>query len=268
MDETFAIVTNTARRLLADLSTRAAVWEDMTEDDRSAGWREIEESGFLVAMIAEEHGGLGLSLGQSLQLAGVVGQTPLPWPIVETMLARRFASATGNKQPLGPVERLEDLSPRNLHIAAAARAVQMAGGLEAMLAITIAHVQERSQFGRPLAQFQAVQHSLAVLAGEVAAARASADLAVERLDDDGETNALAVGIARARVGEAVSKGSAIAHQLHGAIGYTREHRLHRYTTAMFAWRDEFGTQTWWTRLVGRAVLANGRDGLWPMVTAA
>lgn len=267
MDETFAIVTDTAQRLLADLSARAAVWECMTEDDRSAGWQEIEESGLLLAMISEEHGGLGLSLAEGLQLAGIVGQTPLPWPVVETMLARRFASTDGREQPLGPVERVEYLSPRDLHIAAAARAVQMAGGLEAMLAMTIAHVQERSQFGRPLAQFQAIQHSLAVLAGEVAAARAAADLAVERLDEGGETTALAVGIARTRVGEAVSKGSAIAHQLHGAIGYTREHRLHRYTTAMFAWRDEFGTQTWWTRLVGSAVLANGRDGLWPLVTA-
>ena len=144
----------------------------------------------------------------------------------------------------------------------------MAGALEAVLEMSIRHVEERSQFGRPLARFQAIQHSLATLAGEVAAGRAAADFACQRIEGDNADLPLAIGIARARVGEAASRATAIAHQLHGAIGYTREHRLHRYTTALWRWRDEFGTQVWWTRRVGRAVIEEGADSFWPMVTAA
>ena len=268
MDEMTAIMFDTAQRLLADLGERAGVWEDMSPAALDEGWQPIEESGLPLALVDEEHGGLGLPLAEGLELARIAGENPVPWPLVETMLARRFAASSGEEIPAGPVASPGDLAPDQRNLAALARAKQMSGALEAVLTMTITQVQERSQFGRPLAKFQAIQHSLAILAGEVAAARAAADHAVMRLDGAEGDVLLAIGIARARVGEAASRASAIAHQLHGAIGFTREHRLHRYTTALWAWRDQFGTQAWWTRQVGRAVIANGRDGFWPMVTAA
>lgn len=154
-----------------------------------------------------------------------------------------------------------------LELGALARALQMAGALERVLELTVEHVSTRVQFGRPLAKFQAIQQELAKLAGEVAAASAAADHAADAYADGGELG-FAVAVARARIGEAAGKANAIAHQLHGAIGFTREHALHRFTTALWAWRDEFGTQRHWTLAIGQRALEAGRDGYWPMVVAA
>jgi acyl-CoA dehydrogenase len=56
-----------------------------------------------------------------------------------------------------------------------------------------------------------------------------------------------------------------AHQVHGALGFTREHDLRRWTTRLWAWRDEDGSDAQWQAELGRRVLAAGPDALWPMV---
>ena len=82
--------------------------------------------------------------------------------------------------------------------------------------------------------------------------------------DRGEVLGVAAGSLRAR--EAATAGASIATQMHGAIGFTREHRMHLYTTALWAWRDEFGGQVLWAKLLGQAALDAGGPGFWPMVT--
>ncbi len=154
-----------------------------------------------------------------------------------------------------------------IELGALARALQCAGALERVLEVTIEHVSTRVQFGRPLSKFQAIQQEVAKLAGEVAAASAAADHAADTFANNGDL-AFAIAAARTRIGEAVGKANNIAHQLHGAIGFTKEHALHRYTTALWVWRDEFGTQRHWTLVLGKRALAAGRDGYWPMVVAA
>lgn len=268
MDDVSRILFASAQRLLGDLSQSTMPGEAISEEQSRAGWRQIEEMGLPLALMSEEQGGLDLSYEEAFELVRICGQHVIPWPLVETMLAKRFAAEGGNALPDGPVGDLGQLTHGQRDFAALARAVQMTGALDAILGMTITHASERSQFGRPLSKFQAVQHSLAVLAGEVAAAQAAADHAVLKLSHGDEGARLAIGIARARVGEAGSKGAAVAHQLHGAIGYAREHRLHLYTTAIWRWRDEFGTQAYWTRQVGEQALTAEREGIWPMVTAA
>lgn len=152
---------------------------------------------------------------------------------------------------------------------AAVRSMQMAGGLEKILDQSVEYALERSQFGRPIGKFQAVQHGLAQLAGEVAAAGAAADAAAEAiaatggLGDDARAE---VAAAKTRVGEAATAGAAIAHQTHGAMGFTYEHSLHHATRRLWAWRDEFGNETYWAIQLGRMVAAKGADNLWPFVT--
>jgi acyl-CoA dehydrogenase len=145
------------------------------------------------------------------------------------------------------------------------RSVQMAGALERLLEYSLQYANERVQFGRPIGKFQAVQHMLAQLAGHTAASSAAADAAVEA--SAVEPNELAVAIAKARTGEAAGKAAEIAHQVHGAMGYTREHSLHFSTRRLWAWRDEFGNETVWQTRLGRIVAAKGADALWPMLTA-
>jgi acyl-CoA dehydrogenase len=154
---------------------------------------------------------------------------------------------------------------RLIAFGAAVRLQQMAGALENILEQSVQHALDRSQFGRPIAKFQAVQHNLAMLAGEVAAASAAADAAAEACSGP-EINIAEVAIAKVRGGEAAGTGAAIAHQVHGAMGFTYEHSLHHATRRLWAWREEFGNEAVWAQRLGRMVAAHGADQLWPFVT--
>ena len=149
---------------------------------------------------------------------------------------------------------------------ALARSVQMAGALERALAYALAYANERVQFGRPIGKFQAVQHMLALLAGQAAAASAIAEAAVEASAQ--APDEFTIAAAKARVGEAAGKGAEIAHQVHGAMGFTREHNLHYVTRRLWSWRDEFGNEAHWQMRLGRTVAAKGADALWPMLTGS
>jgi acyl-CoA dehydrogenase len=150
------------------------------------------------------------------------------------------------------------------------RSVQTAGALEAILSLSIAYANERVAFERPIAKFQAVQQNLARLAGEVGAALAVAGSAAETLaqtDAFDDAVFLEAGSAKIRCAEAAAEGSAIAHQLFGAIGFTQEHVLHRFTLRMLAWRDDFGNESYWAAELGKRVARRGADEFWPLVAS-
>ena len=144
------------------------------------------------------------------------------------------------------------------------RSAQMAGGLEYLLSQTVKYVSERKQFGRPLSAFQVIQQNLALLAGHTAAAGAAASNAF-RAAERGDLG-FEVAVAKIRTGEASGLGAGIAHQSHGAIGFTYEHSLHFVTRRLWSWRAEFGAEAWWAAELGREVAAHGAAGLWPWVT--
>jgi acyl-CoA dehydrogenase len=157
-----------------------------------------------------------------------------------------------------------------LLMGAAVRAMQMAGALEAILDIAVAYANERVAFGKPIGKFQAVQHNLARLAGEVAAALAAAGSAADAIATAtafGEGVLLEAASAKIRVGEAAGEGAGIAHQVLGAIGFTNEHVLHRYTQRLWAWRDDFGSESQWAVRLGQLVATKGADALWPMLAS-
>jgi acyl-CoA dehydrogenase len=151
-------------------------------------------------------------------------------------------------------------------LGAALRTQQIAGALTRLTEMTTQYAQERVQFGRPIGKFQAVQQNLAVLAGQAAAAVAGADIAADAFGDDPRILPIAAG--KARAGEAAGIAAGIAHQVHGAIGFTFEHSLHFLTRRLWSWRDEFGNDAAWNRLLGRHMAQAGADALWPEITAA
>jgi acyl-CoA dehydrogenase len=148
---------------------------------------------------------------------------------------------------------------------AMARSAQMAGGLEFLLSQSVKYVTERVQFGRPLASFQAIQHQLALLAGHTAAAGMAAQRAFAAMDE-GDAG-FETAVAKIRTGEASGLGAGIAHQCHGAIGFTYEHTLHFVTRRLWSWRAEFGAEAYWAESLGREVAARGADALWPHLTS-
>ena len=149
---------------------------------------------------------------------------------------------------------------------ALARAVQMAAALEQVLEWTVQYAGERQQFGRPIGAFQAVQMELAEMAGEVTAVTALTDAAVQALEQGSPDAVLAAAAAKVRAGAAVEVVARRAHQVHGAIGFTQEHRLHHLTRRLWSWRDEAGSELFWSRELASGLLAEGPDGFWPALT--
>jgi acyl-CoA dehydrogenase len=149
---------------------------------------------------------------------------------------------------------------------ALSRAAMMSGALERVLDLSLTYAKERKQFGKPIGGFQAIQHSLALLAGQVAAAVRATDAAVAAVGTP--RFAVQVAVAKSRVGEAAGIASEIAHQVHGAMGFTHEHQLHHFTRRLLAWRDEYGRESYWQQRVGRQVAAVGADSLWDFVVGS
>ena len=145
---------------------------------------------------------------------------------------------------------------------ALARAAQLRGAMEQVLAMTVAYAQEREQFGRPLARFQAIQHHLAEIAGEAAATGAAVDAAAQA------GTPFAFAVAKARASQAAGTVARLAHQVHGAIGYTVEHDLHHWTTRLWAWRDECGNEAHWWRVLGAEAARGGGAALWRTIVTA
>jgi acyl-CoA dehydrogenase len=151
-----------------------------------------------------------------------------------------------------------------------ARSLQIAGALESILDISVRYAGERVAFEKKISKFQAVQHNLARLAGESAAALAAATSAADAVANAKSFNDeifLEAVSAKIRCAEAAEKGGAIAHQVHGAIGFTIEHILHRYSLRALAWRDDFGSESYWAVELGKLVAARGADELWPLVAS-
>ena len=153
---------------------------------------------------------------------------------------------------------------------ATVRSVQSAGALETILAMSVAYANERVAFERPIGKFQAVQQNLARLAGETAAALAAAGSAADTIatfDKFDDTVLLEAASAKIRTGEAAAEGARIAHQVHGAIGFTNEHVLHRFTLRLLSWRDDFGSESHWASALGSVIAARGANQFWPMLAA-
>ena len=150
------------------------------------------------------------------------------------------------------------------HRGALLRAHQIAGALERVAELTVRHANERVQFGRPIARFQAVQDHLVGITAQAARTVAVAVGAAARAAD---TEPATVDAATAKIvaSAAVQPVTARAHQVHGAIGTTMEHPLQRLTRRLWSWRDEFGSEIWWSERLADTLPDAGSDGIWRMI---
>ena len=153
-----------------------------------------------------------------------------------------------------------------------ARSLQIAGALTAALDHAVRYAGERVAFERPIGKFQAVQHNLAKLAGETAAALAAAGSAAdtianaEKFDD--------IGVPGSHGGEDPLRRGSRAGRRHRPPGVTAPSVSPRSTSCTasrmraLGWRDDFGNESHWALALGRKVAANGADELWPHVGGA
>jgi alkylation response protein AidB-like acyl-CoA dehydrogenase len=120
------------------------------------------------------------------------------------------------------------VAQRALQRAIAGKCIEMLGGGEAVLEMTLEYVKQRTQFGRPIGSFQAVQHHCANMATDVEGSRTIAYQAAWKIAEGGPT-VREVSMAKAWLSGAYQRVCATAHQCHGAIGFTMEHNLQLYT---------------------------------------
>ncbi|NYD57160.1 acyl-CoA dehydrogenase [Nocardioides marinisabuli] len=141
---------------------------------------------------------------------------------------------------------LEDVRPRGVatgasaeqlrHRAAALRIAQTAGALQATADLTRRYAGERVQFGRPIGAFQAVQAHVVLLEQMAVMTTGLAD----RLAIEPELHPFDVVAAQVVSAENAVEACRAAHQAHGAIGMTREYRLHTLTRRLHTWSGDFG----------------------------
>lgn len=267
-------------------------------------WQGLRNLGLDAALASEQVGGQGLEWSDVAESLIIWGAHAAPAPLAEALLGSWLAERAGLKaangaailfepnadglaalpadawllrpEPDGTGAALQLVAPNGARqtaaidpdLPAAALAVvlaaQIAGGLRKALDLSIDHATARTQFGRPLGRFQAVQRLAAGLAMEAAAARAAALFGLATLARD---PVLAAGVAMTRCAHAAGAGAAMAHQIHGAIGVTREYPLHRLSQALWRWRDHAGGEATWSRKLGDRYLKAGAGSLWRGVIA-
>lgn len=201
----------------------------------------------VVLIAALDEGGLGLAV--------------LPIGDVEVSHGQTLAGDPLDRLALPGVQlpaRMHDLEmPLEELITAAAvlTAARLCGAVRRVADLSHEYAMQRVQFGRSIGSFQAVAHALVRQAGHVALAEAAVRMATTGPASGGSARAEA---ARVVASDAVDPVVQIAHQVHGAVGVTREHDLHRYTLRLADWRAAFGSRRWWMRRLGGRTLASNR----------
>ncbi len=227
-------------------------------EPRASGGYRIEGAKVLVrdagaadaVIVAARDDSAGQAPGVSLLLVerGTPGLELRPQPPAagEPLFSLRLDGVeVGQGALLGPPGAGREHVERLLARGAALKAAELVGIGQAALDLTLDYARERTQFGRPIGSFQAVQHHCADIYREVAACRLLAYRAAWSLDRaDGELPPAAVrravASAKAKASEAIPWATRLAHQVHGGVGYYRDYPLEIFTRRAIAAAAAYG----------------------------
>jgi alkylation response protein AidB-like acyl-CoA dehydrogenase len=164
-----------------------------------------------------------------------------------------LVEVAGGEAPLAAPHRLDPGDwTRAVTRARLAVGHELVGASRAMVALARSHALERVQFGRPIADFQAVRHRLA----ETLVAIEATDAALGAAWDEGSPAAAAT--AKALAGRSARTASLHCQQVLAGIGFTTEHDFHRYARRVLVLDQLFGTARALTRDLGRTLLTDRR----------
>lgn len=273
---------------LLGLAAGAAAPVPLAEHDLLGGWlleaAGLPNDGGLRAVCRPDPSGVALNVTWARDASSIVAlwEDRDEWRVADVPVGRVGLEERRNLagEPSDTVEfDLADLEAgvvvdhaigEQFHLRGAlARCAQVVGAMERIVEITLTHANDRVQFGRPIARFQAVQHLVADIAAETALARAATDAAVARAAaSDWQDGGMlfAVAVAKSCVGHSASVVVRGAHQVLGAIGTTLEHELHTLTKPILARRTEFGSLHEWDETLTALATSAGHDRLWNLMT--
>jgi acyl-CoA dehydrogenase len=138
---------------------------------------------------------------------------------------------------------------------ALARAAQIAGAARQSLDASVTYAAQRVQFGRPIADFQIIETYLAEMAAEVTILDRALDAAAGNMQSGQRRALISLAAAKVQAGLTATRAAKLAHQIHGAIGLTQEHSLHEWTMRLWAWRDEYGNEPYWSTIIAEELRA-------------
>jgi alkylation response protein AidB-like acyl-CoA dehydrogenase len=165
-------------------------------------------------------------------------------PLVTTAGDKMFevsfnSAAVPTDNVLGDINKAWPILDIALQKATALKTLEMVGGMQAALDLTLEYAKHRVAFGRPIGSFQAVHHHLADMYRETETSRLLAYEAVWRLSQDLPASR-EVSLAKSRVNQAAGFVTRMAHQIYGGVGYYVEAPLEIYTRRFIAGQSSFG----------------------------
>ena len=172
-------------------------------------------------------------------------------------IASCAALIEGHKADASGVSVLDTIDA--LLLASFGLTAMQSGAIRSMLDLSIDYVNERQQFGRALGKFQAIQQSLAAAAGELAAVTALVESSGRHLLNADKHTVTELMLACVRCSQAVHATTSVAHQVHGAIGFTREYRLQLFSRRLWAWDTDVISNQYWSRLIGQSIVDDARQ---------
>ncbi len=153
---------------------------------------------------------------------------------------------------LGEVNRGWDTVERVMAWGAMGKCAEMIGGAQEVLNMTVEYAKQRTQFGRPIGTFQAIQHHCANMATDVEGSKYITYQAAWRLSE-GLPAEREIAMAKAWVSDAYRRVCATGHQSHGAIGFTKEHNMQLYSRRAKAAELAFGDSDFHLETVAKAI---------------
>jgi alkylation response protein AidB-like acyl-CoA dehydrogenase len=234
-----------ARRYLAERYPTDEEW------DRDS-WREIAKMGWTGISVPEAQGGAGLTFLEEAVLFEELGRVLFPGPYFATVGLSLPALNSEDKAHVAAGDRTytvaldgfatpdvelvdEVVAVEDRELAASVRirglaalALEAVGIAQRTLELGVEHAKSREQFGRPIGVYQAVSHKLADTFRETELARSLAYWAAWCVAEQEEGAGIAAAAAKSYAADAAVAACERSIQIHGGMGFTWEHVLHRY----------------------------------------
>ena len=208
-DGTFFVLNG--RKLWITNANEADIFIVFASTDTNAGYRGITafiiERGFGGFSIGKKEDKLGIRASSTCELIFEDCRVPAANVLGEIGLGYKVAIETLNEGRIGI-------------------GAQMVGLAQGALDHTLAYVQERRQFGKPVSEFQAVQFQLAQAATELEAARLMTYNAA-RLRDAGKPFLMEGAMAKLYSSQMAERVTSLAVQLFGGVGYTKDYPVEK-----------------------------------------
>jgi alkylation response protein AidB-like acyl-CoA dehydrogenase len=139
-------------------------------------------------------------------------------------------------------------------VATLALTAEMVGGMQWVLETTVEYAKTRKQFGKPIGQFQAVQHHCANMLLMTESARSAVYYAAWLMGNDPKLAPLAVSMAKTYASDSYREVGNLGIQVHGGIGFTWDESLHFYYKRAKASELMFGDATFHRERIAQIIV--------------